>query len=345
MRTPILFLFFLSSAWRVAAHSAPAVVLQPGAAVDASSIVFDLKAWERAKLKPQLVPWEGRNITFLTTDAELDPLMVTHFVGCLDQGWETYAKLTGAKPGRFKNLNGKPTVTAVPAGGLTCGAGCGYIGVTGVELAMFYDQNVADWQRDPLNFPHYGFYELGRNFYTFKDRHSCFITGYAVFMRYVCMDAVKCHDADLPTRTHIEQMEEVYARSSEPFLRTFTILDGYDEKTNRMKDASGKMIRTSDQPVMYATAMLKLRRDYGGDAWVQKFFAALAKCPGIKPTDKAAARRQCLSWLACASHAAGRDLTPIFCDRWRMDLSTDLRARFKAAPWGAPDFDFTLLLE
>ena len=42
--------------------------------------------------------------------------------------------------------------------------------------------------------PHYYFYEMGRNFYTFGDRHSLFITGYAVFMRYACMDALKCED-------------------------------------------------------------------------------------------------------------------------------------------------------
>ena len=44
--------------------------------------------------------------------------------------------------------------------------------------------------------PHYVFYEMGRNYYTFGDRHSCFITGFAVFMRYVCMDALKCEDTD-----------------------------------------------------------------------------------------------------------------------------------------------------
>ena len=28
--------------------------------------------------------------------------MMTHFVGCLDQGWETYAQLTGSLPKLFK---------------------------------------------------------------------------------------------------------------------------------------------------------------------------------------------------------------------------------------------------
>jgi hypothetical protein len=60
-------------------------------------------------------------------------------------------------------------------------------------------------QRDPLAIPHYVFYEMGRNFYTFGDRHSCFVTGFAVFMRYVCMDTLKFHDEDRRTRQTIEE--------------------------------------------------------------------------------------------------------------------------------------------
>lgn len=333
----------LLSLWMTVAQ-ADSPQLKPGAAVDGSNIVFDLKAWKKANLEPQFVPWEGKNITFLTLDGKADPAMVTHFVECLDKGWETYADLTGRKPRMFKQLNGKPTVAAVPGGGLTCGAGCGFVGATGVELAMFYDTNAAEWKQDPLSFPHYGFYELGRNFYTFGDRHSCFITGYAVFMRYVCMDAMQCHDLDAGTRQHIERTEALYAASDEPFLRTFTMHGGYSEKENRLKDASRKSIPVSDQPVMYAAAMLKLRKDYGGDAWVRKFFAALAKCPEVKPTDKTTAAQQCLAWLACSSMAAGKDLTPIFVDRWRMDMTTELRAKFTAFDWGKADADFLTLL-
>ncbi len=345
MKPTLLLLTHLLLTASMSCALADDVLLKPGAPVDGGKIVFDLKAWEKAQLEPQFIPWAGKNLTFLTLDQKLDPAMVTHFVNCLDRGWDTYAELTGRKPALFKQLNGKPTVAAVPGGGLTCGAGCGYVGTTGVELAMFYDTNVAEWKRDPLSFPHYGFYELGRNFYTFGERHSCFITGYAVFMRYVCMDAVQCHDLDLGTRQHIERMEQIYAASQEPFLRTFTMHGGYSEKENRLKDASGNAIPVSDQPVMYAAAMLKLRQDYGGDAWVKKFFAALAKCPEIKPTDKTTAQQQCLAWLVCASVAAGKDLTPIFVDRWRMEMKAELRANFTATDWKNSPADPSRFLE
>ena len=55
-------------------------------------------------------------------------------------------------------------------------------------------------ETQPQAMPHYAFYEMGRNFYTFGDRHSCFLTGYAVFMRYVCMGTLECADPDRETR-------------------------------------------------------------------------------------------------------------------------------------------------
>lgn len=321
-------------------------ILEPGAPVDASKIVFNPEDWRKAGVSLELVPWRGSNVVLLTTvDSKVEPAMASHFVHCLDVGWRTYADLTGRLPRPFKQLDGKATVTAVPKGGLTCGAGCGYVGSTGVELAMFYSHNIPNWKKNEMSFPHYAFYELGRNFYTFGDRHSCFTTGFAVFMRYVCMDAAGGFDIELANRKHIERMEEVYAESNEPFLRTFTNLDGLGEKEPRLKDANGHALNPCDQPVTYAAAMLKLRKDHGGDAWVKKFFAALAKCPEVKPKDRDAAQRQCEAWLACASVAAGRDLTPVFCDRWRMELPPTKREAFQKAPWSDPAFDFTGLLK
>jgi hypothetical protein len=322
-----------------------ASLLKPGAAIDARNIVFEPKLWEDHQLKPTLTPWTGRNIIFLTTDADLDAGMITHFVSCLDKGWDTYAELTGRKPKLFKQWNGMPTVVAVPAGDLTCGAGCGYIGVSGVELSLFYDRDVAVMKRNPRSFPHYGFYELGRNFYTFGDRHSCFITGFAVFMRYVCMDAAGCEDDELKNRRHIEAAEQTYAKSQEPFLSTFTNNDGPSEKENRLKDSSGKPIPITDQPVMYATAMLKLRRDFGGDEWVKRFFTALARCPEFPGKTKDAASNQCLVWLVCASSAAKQDMTPVFCDRWRMQIDPALREKMHTESWSDPAHDFTQLLK
>ena len=97
------------------------------------------------------------------------------WVSRLDAGWELVCRPDrpeAAVPSG--NSRAKSPLRAVPAYELTCGAGCGYVGATGIELAMFYDHNYPELKAHPDAMPHYVFYEMGRNFYTFGDRHSCF---------------------------------------------------------------------------------------------------------------------------------------------------------------------------
>ena len=263
------------------ARSQPAAI-KPGPPVDGRKIVFDPDKWNEKHVSMQLVPWNGQHIAFLTTKADLDGAVMARFLDRIDGGWQVYANLVDRKPNLFKQLDGKPTIVAVPDGALTCGAGCGFIGASGIEVAMFYDHDYPLVKARRNAFPHYYFYEMGRNFYLFGNRHSQFITGYAVFMRYVCMDQLHCEDDDAATRATIERAEAMYAESSDlTFLGAFTNVAGLDEKRPRLKNARGDWVQPSDQPVMYASAMLKLRRDCGGDAWLKRFFEELQRCPEV----------------------------------------------------------------
>ena len=82
--------------------------------------------------------------------------------------------------------------------------------------------------------------------------------------------------------------------------------------------------------------MLKLRADYGGDAWAARFFRQLATVPEVAPVDAGAGLRQGLGWLVAASAAAGRDLSGLFVDRWRLPLSAETRRALAAIDWTAP---------
>jgi len=234
--------------------------------VDYSSIAFYPKRWETAQIDFNMLAWDGEHVTFLAKEGKYDEKQMASFIQVLDKGWQTQQELVGRSPKLFRQLNGKPTICAIPKLGLSCGYGCGYVGSTGIEVAGFYEHDWPAFQANPDHFAHYYFYEMGRNFYVYKHRHSLFTTGYAVFIRYVCMDIVGCNDSNLKTRKIIEQCEEIYAESDIPFLDAFTTF-GAQEKQNRLLDKQGKVIAPSDQPVMYATAMLKLRKDYGGRLW------------------------------------------------------------------------------
>ena len=307
--------------------------LKPGERFDYSKYAFEPKLWEERGLSLQLTPWTGKNVIFLTTDDTLDPGLMGIWVSRLDAGWQLYAGLTGRMPSPLGQFEGKVTIAAVPGYDLTGGAGCAYIGATGIELAMFYDDNYPELRTHPKAMPHYVFYEMGRNYYTFGDRHSCFITGFAVFMRYVCMDALRCEDTDARTRKVIEGVEPLFSASGLTFLDLFTTSTGVDEKESRIKDGSGKEIDPSDQPVCYASAMLRLRRENGGDGWVKRFFHELAACPKSDPGTKEGALNQSWYWLLCSSVAAQKDLSPVFAGEWKLPIAEDTRAALGRIDW------------
>jgi hypothetical protein len=319
--------------------------LKPGPAVDYGKLAFYPKRWTDRRLSTRLVPWRGSQVVLLTAKADLDGKTMARFVDRLDGGWKLYADLVGRSPKTFRQVGGKPSIAAVPDAALTCGLGCGFIGLTGIEVAGFYASDYALVYKQPDAFPHYYFYEMGRNYYLFADRHSLFITGYAVFMRYVCMDALKCDDPDVAMRKVIEQAEQGYADSKLSFVKAFTTLGGLGEKDPRLKGKDGRPIYPSDQPVLYAAAMLKLRKDHGGDVWVKRFLAALARCPEVKPATKQRALRQSLNWLVAASAAARKDLTGVFVDRWRLPLADATRKALEAVDWSRAELDIAQVIK
>lgn len=300
--------------------------------VNFEKLAFYPKRWKAAKVDFNMLAWRGEHLTFVTKAGEYDEKKMSAFVKMLDTGWKTQLELVGQAPRLFRQIDGKPTLCALPKSNLSCGYGCGYVGATGIEVAGFYNKDWPTFAKSPDAFAHYYFYEMGRNFFVFGNRHSLFQTGYAVFIRYVIMDRIGCKDLDAKTRQTIERCEQVYADSSVSFIDAFTNLSK-GEKGNRLKDRNGRTISPSDQPVMYATAMLKLRKDHGGDAWVKKYLHALRECKSFKATDAKTAMPQLYNWLVCASKAAGKDLSPTFAHRWRMQLTEKQRGIMKATEW------------
>jgi hypothetical protein len=312
-----------------------AVPVSPGNPIRYAEMAFNPAAWEQRKLDPLMIPWVGGSVVFLTRRGDYDERLMSRWVGRLDDGWQLFTELTGRSPKLHKQLQGKPTIAAVPDSNVTCGVGCGFIGATGIELAKFYTVDLPAFAADPGTMPHYVFYEMGRNFYTFGHRHSCFITGFAVFMRYVCMDTLNCRDTDGETRQKIQQMEEYHSKGTLGFLDCFTDTPDFPEKKPRISAGDGKWRNPSDQPVMYASAMLRLYRECGGNVWLKRFFSELSKCPEVKADTREGALEQCWHWYLCASVAAGKNLAPVFCDAWRLPLAEVSRGELGKIAWDA----------
>ncbi|MGI9239543.1 MAG: calcium-binding protein [Verrucomicrobiales bacterium] len=293
--------------------------LEPGEPFDYPSIAFYPDRWEKKDLTAPMTPWVGEEIVLVTPDDSPDRKVIGEFVGHLDRGWALYREIVGKSPKMHKAYAGKPTIAILPAPGLSCGYGCGYVGSTGIEMSDFKNHYRAA-EADPLAVPHAYFYEIGRNFFVYRDRHSCFTTGFAVFMRYVCMDSLDLHDSDKRTRKTIDDAIGMFEKNDMSFLDAMTSFGPHGEKGNRLRDEEGKEIVPSDQNVLYASLMLQLSHEFGGNDFVSRFYQSLHEVPSIRPTDETTARKQCLSWLVCASVAAKADLTERFTQDWKLAL-------------------------
>jgi hypothetical protein len=120
--------------------------------------------------------YQGREVMLLVPDNGVfaaDPQVVNKILHRLDESWDYYRRTTGRQPQTYGNrvnwggqthLIGLPTLAVVEQ---TCGAGCGFVGVTGIEIARdFWEQtynNAVAGEETRGLFE----YEMGRNFWFF----------------------------------------------------------------------------------------------------------------------------------------------------------------------------------
>jgi len=119
----------------------------------------------------------------------------------MGKAYDFYFSATGRKPNLLFNYNGKTTIAEVDN---TCGAGCGYLGQTGIEILGYYFNHLYETYKNEGKYDQIVFYELGRNFwyygnqieYKSPDSTGRITTGYAVFMRDISYEALNIPAAD-----------------------------------------------------------------------------------------------------------------------------------------------------
>lgn len=140
----------------------------------------------------QLVPWFGKYVVVLTADASLDSTVMADLVSGVNRAYFVYRQFTGQTPQLHPPtvLEGRGTVAEVPDGA-TCGAGCGFLGLTGIELAATTFDTLYDGIHLRRQYDQAVFYELGRNFWFYQDQLGAldpFVTGFAIANRFVSME-------------------------------------------------------------------------------------------------------------------------------------------------------------
>jgi hypothetical protein len=122
------------------------LVEQPLTAAQTQSVKlkpFYEKYWRNKGVGRNLFPWVGKNIVLLTLTQDLDPQTISEFVEYLDVGWEYYSEIVGETPSLSnlsKEFDGRATVIAAKDPSFLGGsAGLGLLGITGIEVAYFYE--------------------------------------------------------------------------------------------------------------------------------------------------------------------------------------------------------------
>ncbi|HEX5181718.1 MAG TPA: immunoglobulin domain-containing protein [Allosphingosinicella sp.] len=276
----------------------------------------------------ELNAWEGSHTALLTARADLDPAVITRILKALDATYLYYQDATGFTPAPQSTYKLKLTVAEVPD---TCGAGCGFLGLTGIELqtdtfAALYSQVQASDLYDQAVF-----YEFGRNFWSLSpqleykapDRGDSVVTGFAVFMRFMAMDAIGVSGAPFngqpfaQFRADEEQMVDLYAADpTQTFQNTLQV--GRPQANN----PSG--LEATD---LFASFLFRLRRDYGGNDFVSKLWHEAALRPAAATTQDAVD-----NFVVAASKAANRNLANLFINQWRWPVSAAAVAEISTLP-------------
>ncbi|SDL39670.1 calcium-binding protein [Paracoccus chinensis] len=256
-----------------------------------------------------LTPWVGEHVALLTPpDMSLDPAVVSDMLTALDRAWEFYRSITGREPVPWEPTTheGRSTIAVVDS---TCGAGCGYLGFTGIEILRPFFENAYAQLRGEGRHDQILFYELGRNFWFYGDElgaMDAFVTGFAVVNRYLSMNAAGLEGAgaDFESGRHaiLHDMAQLYL--SDPDKTALEALS-----TAPPDNPLG--LGASD---VAAALFYRIHEDFGPDAY-SRFWTEIGDRPAaLSPQDAID------NFLAAARSATDVDYGALFKEGWALSV-------------------------
>lgn len=274
-----------------------------------------------------LVAWDGTRVSLLTERADQDPVTMRNWLRALDSAYDFYAATAIRLPAPDRIRNGLLTIAQVPA---TCGAGCGLLGATGIEGQRDAWNEWYNTLNNSGKFDQTPFYELGRNFWLYSpqlayrapDSPDAVITGFAVFMRFEAMAAANVAGADFNGRSFTMFQQDVAA------LVDQYLADPSQNWNNTLRVNQGLPGRYSASD-LFASFVMRLKRNHGGDAFVQRLWIEAGLRQPATSTQEAVD-----NFILAASAAANANLTAEF-EAWRWPVSTAAKAEAQAR-FGAP---------
>jgi PKD repeat protein len=263
-----------------------------------------------------LYAWEGTKVMILSRNENLNRASMFHWLKTMDSTYNYYKACTGREPNIHAPtyINNRTTIADVPN---TCGAGCGYVGATGIELAFqFFDECYNEINTFNRHF-HLCFYEFGRNFWfygsklDYKEAGSFPIAGaYAVFMSYMARDATGINPGPFAGMTYLQLVAQLTGLI-DIYLASPSLNWG-----NTLAIDQGVPGTNTNAAGLFCSFLYRLRRDYGGENFVRNVWKQAGLRPNATTTQDAVD-----NFFLASCAAANKDLTTVF-QSWRFPLST-----------------------
>lgn len=261
-----------------------------------------------------LFSWQGNKIMLLADTDTLDSATMYEWVYKMDTAYNYYSLCTGREP-NFNTggtyINNRSTIAEVQN---TCGAGCGYLGTTGIEIQTSYFYNCYNYILTQNLYDQVPFYELGRNFWFYADKlnyqtNDPIATGYAVFMRFMAMEAANVQGAPFNAWTFSQFKNNVIGLL--PSYMADTTLN-WSNTLGIGQGVPGSSLGATD---LFASFCFYLRDNYCSNHWVENVWKKAWQRPNSISTQDAVD-----NFIIAASQAANQNLTPLF-QYWRWPIS------------------------
>jgi hypothetical protein len=283
--------------------AAAVAIAAPARAENSRSAVVAYQSFQKQQL--QLRPYVGRNVALLLDPArEPAQLVIGRILAAIDRAWDWYADMFGRTPTPSRQHSGKATIAEVSG---SCGAGCGLVGFTGIEVAPRYVGLILDQAARDLHFQ-LVFYELGRNFFFYREpvgQLDALITGFAHVNRFYCMDAIGVMGGpwgdglDWEVSRHDVLVDLLDRYIADPKLTWRNTIAEYKAPENPRK---------WDGAAFAASLYYKIRRDHGS-AGYRRFWKLMAGAPKADTPQESVER-----FVQIARAATGEDYRPLFRD-------------------------------
>ncbi|WP_296381672.1 T9SS type A sorting domain-containing protein [Winogradskyella sp.] len=228
------------------------------------------------------------------------------WVTATDDTYTFYYSCTEQYPICYTNVtcfDSKSTIARVDA---TCGAGCAYLGWTGIELLNTYFDNTYTKILNDNQYDQAFFHEFGRNFWFYDNKlkytsNDPIVTGYAVFMRFMAIESLGLNGAPFNGLDFNTFKNQVW------HLRVTYMADSTLNWTNTLGIGQGVPSSGWGATDLFASFCFYLKENYGGMNWVQNVWKKAALRPAVNTTQDAVD-----NFIIASSQAANVNLVSLF---------------------------------